>query len=230
MTKTNGVMKIGEIIHSEPPRLLVLFDAGQGDIVRVVADVLGQTHTIVGSLEGAAGQLDHAVIGLDNSSISQAAELKKISQTVVTTHCIDTVDLRDEELSSLCDYEYLYTQKQFMRRDVARFLGFVLGQIKPHDDLKKKTRTTLLSMTFPDVRAALPNLDILSVGADSVELRVDLLKEPGTDIAEHPVPSIKYVGEQVMLLRQRTELPIIFTTRCIKENGETGTRYERDQC
>ena len=219
MTKINAVMKIEEIIHNEAPRLLVLFDQGQEDIVRVFADVLGQRHVVVKSLEGAAGQPDNAVVGLDNSLIPQPADIRRRSRTVITTHCIDKQDLRDENLTSFCDYEYLYTQKQFVRRDIARFLGFGLGQIKPHDDLKRKARTHLLSMTFPDIRAALPNLDILSVGADSIELRVDLLQEPTPDSPISSMPSIKYVGEQLMLLRQRTELPIIFTTRCTKENG-----------
>ena len=83
-----------------------------------------------------------------------------------------------------------------------------------------KPRTYFLSMTFPDVRAALSNIDILTVGADAVELRVDLLKEPLNDGTFAQVPSLSYVGEQVMLLRQRTELPIIFTTRCTRENGQ----------
>jgi 3-dehydroquinate dehydratase I len=218
MTKSNGVMRIEDIIHSESPRLLVLFDKGQEEIVHVVADVLGQNHSIVDSLEHAAGQPDNVVVGLDNSHVSQPGELCGHKRTVITAHCIDALDLRNEDVTIYCDYEYLYTQK-IVRRDLARFLGFVLGQIKPHEDLKKKGRTTLLSTTFPDIRAALPNLDILSVGADSVELRVDLLQEPTTDSPVSPVPSIKYVGEQVMLLRQRTELPIIFTTRCIRENG-----------
>lgn len=216
MKKSNGVMKIEEIIHNETPRLLVLFDKGQDDIIRVVADVLGQRYGIVESLEIAAGQPDNAVVGLDNSLIPQPEDLRLMKRTIVTTHCIDLQDFRDEHLTSFCDYEYLYTQKQPVRRDVARFLGFVLGQVKPHDDLKKKARTTLLSTTFPDIRAALPNLDILSVGADSVELRVDLLEEPASN---REVPGVNYVGEQVMLLRQRTELPIIFTTRCTNENG-----------
>ena len=63
------------------------------------------------------------------------------------------------------------------------------------------------------------NLDILSVGADAIELRVDLLKEPLADGSFSEIPSLKYVGEQLMVLRQRTELPIIYTTRCTKENG-----------
>ena len=219
MTKSNGVMKIQEIIHVEPPRLLILFDKGQEEIVRVVADVLGQTYGIVESLDGAAGRPDDVVVGLQNDLIPDPGAIRNVERTVITTHAIDVQDLRDEDITTVCDYEYLYTGENFVRRDIARFLGFILGQTKPHEDLKKKARTTLLSTTFPDIRAALPNLDILSVGADSVELRVDLLEEGPNGAIIGAVPSLKYVGEQVMLLRQRTELPIIFTTRCVEENG-----------
>lgn len=229
MIKSNGVMKIDEIMNNEPPRLLILFDKGQEEITRVVADVLGHTHCLAGSLEVAKGWSDEVVIGIENTNIvSSACEesqhsplevLRRLDRTIITTHCIDLQDWRDEQLTSFCDYEYLYTQRTALRRDLARFLGFVLGQVKPHEDLKRKQRTTLLSTTFPDIRGALPNLDILSVGADSVELRVDLLRDPATDGEFGSVPGLKYVGEQVMLLRQRTELPIIFTTRCTKENG-----------
>lgn len=223
MTKSNGVMKIEEIIHSEPPRLLVLFDEGQEDILQIVADVVGQPYVAVDAADDIAGRQVDVVVGISNQKISEPEALRQIQRTILTTHCLDTGDLRDEDLTSVCDYEYLYTLKPFLRRDLARFLGFVLGQIKPHEDLKKKRRTTLLSTTFPDVRTALPNLDILSVGADSVEIRVDLLKEPeangASDAAATGVPGLKYVGEQIMWLRQRTELPIIFTTRCTNENG-----------
>lgn len=219
MTKTNGVVKIEEIIHAEPPRLLILFDKGQDEIVRIVADVLGQAYCVVESLEGAGERADRVIVGLENGLVSPPEALQNSKRTVVTTHAIDLQDLRDEYFTSLCDYEYLYTQKNFAKRDAARFFGFILGQIRPHDDLKKKSRSTLLSTTFPDIRAALPNLDILTVGADSVELRVDLLEEPLDSGGVSSVPGVKYVGEQVMLLRQRTELPIIFTTRCTAENG-----------
>ncbi|KAK4575209.1 hypothetical protein LTR86_001061 [Recurvomyces mirabilis] len=219
MTKGNGVMKIEEIIHNETPRLLVVYDKGQDDIVKTVADVIGQKFELVDKVEKIEGHAENIVVGLENAAVGQVSDIGQLKRIIITTHCIDAADLRDEDVTSRCDYEYLYLQKQFDRRDLARFLGFVLGQIKPHEDLRKKTRTTLLSTTFPDIRAALPNLDILSVGADSVELRVDLLKDADADASNATVPSIKYVGEQVMLLRQRTELPIIFTTRCTKENG-----------
>ncbi|KAH9839631.1 shikimate 3-dehydrogenase (NADP+) [Teratosphaeria destructans] len=219
MTKNHGVMRIEEIIHNEAPRLLVLFDDGQEVIVKLVADILGQKHVVVGQLDEGAGQLDNVVVGLDNSLVSQPESLRRYDRVVLTTHCVDGKDFRDERVTTFCDYEYLYTRDQGVRRDLARYLGFVLGQMKPHDDLKKKARTTLLSTTFPDIRAALPNIDILSVGADSVELRVDLLESPSPDGTSRSIPSIEYVGEQVMILRQRTELPIIFTIRCTKENG-----------
>lgn len=223
MTKSNGVMKIEEIIHAEPPRLLVLFDEGQQDILQIIADVVGQPFLALEALDELAGRHDDVVFGMSNQRVADAEALLAAKRTIITTHCLDAGDLRDENLTKFCDYEYLYTQKPFLRRDLARFLGFVLGQITPHENLIKKRRTTLLSTTFPDLRTALPNLDILSVGADSVEIRVDLLKEPenhrDSDTMDIGVPSLKYVGEQVMWLRQRTELPIIFTTRCTKENG-----------
>lgn len=220
--KSNGVMKIDEIIHAEPQPtgILILFDRGQEEIVRVVADIVGKSFTFVDRLDGAIGRTDEGIVGLQNDMLARPYDmLEKVGRTVITTHAIDGKDLRDEEQASYCDYEYLYSSKRFKRRTLARFMAFVLGQIRPHEELKTKPRTTLLSTTFPDIRAALPNMDILSVGADSVELRVDLLKEQAVNGYNPSVPSLKYVGEQVMLLRERTELPIIFTTRCTKENG-----------
>ncbi|EHK45357.1 hypothetical protein TRIATDRAFT_39433 [Trichoderma atroviride IMI 206040] len=124
--------------------------------------------------------------------------------------------------------------KDVDREDEGFVIGLPLGDAK-HDVeerdqqllvainahcLMAKSRTFFISTTFPDVHAALPNLDILTVGADAVEIRVDLLREPKGDGAFSDIPSLSYVGQQVMLLRQRTELPIIFTTRCTNENGK----------
>jgi hypothetical protein len=65
-------------------------------------------------------------------------------------------------------------------------------------------------LTFPDVNDATPNLEIVSVGADVLELRVDLPREKGTT---EGLPRLEYVAEQLLALRRRTELPIIFTIR-----------------
>ncbi|KAF2759778.1 aldolase [Pseudovirgaria hyperparasitica] len=219
-SKSMAVVDVQEIPTLQKPSLLVVFGKESEALVGVIADVLGQKAEISGSVSEVKAGLKDTIHGISRKSfLAEAAEWDS-SRLLLNTHCVDGEgETLDEAFSSQCDYEYLYTKTTFYRRDLARFLSFILGQINPHDSLAKKLRTTLLSTTFPDIHAALPNLDILSVGADAVELRVDLLKEPLPDGSYSPIPSLKYVGEQLMTLRQRTELPIIYTTRCTNENG-----------
>jgi 3-dehydroquinate dehydratase-1 len=217
--KGNGLLNIQEISPPSKPSLLIIHDGGEESIVRVFADVLGQPWALATSVEDVRLGVGSTIYGLANSMIGTQLDNWDRSRLLINAHCVDGGHRFDESLTDRCDYEYLYTKSPFFRRDVARFLSFILGQIGHHRDLARKARTTLISTTFPDVRAALPNLDILSVGADAVEIRVDLLKEPLEDGTFGAIPSLKYVGEQVMLLRQRTELPIIYTTRCTNENG-----------
>lgn len=217
--KEVGTIEVQEIPSGHRPALLLLHGEGEEDIVSIFADVLGQPWEATTSLEDVKTGPRATIYGMRNSvAVAQAGSWDR-SRILINTHCVDGPHPRDDDITDHCDYEYLYTVSTFFRRDVARFLSLVLGQISPHRDLTKKARTTLISTTFPDVRAALPNLDILSVGADAIEIRVDLLEEPLQDGGVSKVPSLKYVGEQLMLLRQRTELPIIYTTRCTEENG-----------
>jgi 3-dehydroquinate dehydratase-1 len=219
--KEGGVVQIEELANGTKPgpALLIIHNEGEDDIVGVIADVLGQAWKLAASMGEVKMGLGSTIYGLKNTLVGSHLNAWDRSRVVINVHCVDGAHAQDEALSERCDYEYLFTRSPFFRRDVARFLSFILGQIGPHRDLAKKARTTLISTTFPDVRAALPNLDILSVGADAIEIRVDLLEEPLPDGSSSRVPSLRYVGEQVMLLRQRTELPIIYTTRCTNENG-----------
>ncbi|EON68832.1 hypothetical protein W97_08090 [Coniosporium apollinis CBS 100218] len=221
LPEKTGVVEVQELGKVNKPTLLVIYGQGQEEIVSVIADVLGQPWILVQTLEEAEAVAEEIIAGILDTSAAPGLEGRSRtgSRLVINTHCVDGDQELNEVVSSYCDHEYLYTQSPFYRRDVARFFAFILGQSYHYENLAKKAKTTLLSMTFPDVRTALPNLDILSVGADVVELRVDLLKEPLADGSFSPVPSLKYVGEQFMILRQRTELPIIFTTRCTNENG-----------
>ncbi|PVI07974.1 aldolase [Periconia macrospinosa] len=212
-------MDIQEIPSTTKPALLCLHGEGEEDIVGVFADVLGQAWIPATSIDHVKAAPSSTIVALRNNLPGACSTDRGHSRLVINTHCVDGPHSRDDSIAEYCDYEYLYTKSPFFRRDVARFLSFILGQISPHRDLTKKARTTLISTTFPDVHHALPNLDILSVGADAIEIRVDLLEEPLPDGTVNKVPSLKYVGEQLMILRQRTELPIIFTTRCTKENG-----------
>lgn len=217
--QAGGVVEVLAVPNGARPSLLFLHNDDEEDIVGVFADVLGQAWETAASVEEVKAGPPSTIYTIRNTSVGSQLENWDLSRLVINTHRVDGPHPRDETVTELCDYEYLYTKAPFFRRDVARFLSFVLGQIGHHRDLAKKARTTLISTTFPDVRAALPNLDILSVGADAIEIRVDLLEEPLPDGTTSKIPSLKYVGEQLMLLRQRTELPIIYTTRCTKENG-----------
>jgi 3-dehydroquinate dehydratase-1 len=217
--KEGAVIDVHEIPSGDRPALLILYNKGEEDIVSIFADVLGQKWAPVASVEEANSAPSSTIYGLSNALPLSQLEGRDRSRLLINTHRVDGGYELNEALTDHCDYEYLYTRSTFFRRDVSRFLSFILGQIGPHRDLTKKARTTLISTTFPDVHAALPNLDILSVGADAIEIRVDLLEEPLPDGTVSRIPSLKYVGEQLMVLRQRTELPIIYTTRCTKENG-----------
>lgn len=211
----------GDALQKGDQRIVtVIYGTGQERIVYEVADVLGKPCRMRQTFSQVSEQDRDVVIGLAASEAKADIDQRNKNLVVaINAHCVELGMPPDLHLSAQCDYEFLYTQQPFLRQDLSRFISFVLGQICHHTELMAKPRTLFISTTFPDVRTALPNLDILTVGSDAVELRVDLLQEPIGDGKFSEIPSLKYVGEQVMLLRQRTELPIIFTTRCTKENG-----------
>ncbi|KAI9167282.1 Pentafunctional AROM polypeptide [Paramyrothecium foliicola] len=201
--------------------VVIIHGTGQESIVSLFAEVLGKPFRLKRAF-GEVTQDEHShVIGLAAHEAKADIESRNRDLVVaINAHCVNLGMPPDVHLSANCDYEFLYTESSYLRRYLTRFISFTLGQISHHEELMAKPRTYFISTTFPDVHAALPNLDILTVGADAVEIRVDLLREPRGDGTFFDIPSLSYVGEQVMLLRQRTELPIIFTTRCTRENGK----------
>ncbi|KAL4870698.1 type I 3-dehydroquinase-domain-containing protein [Aspergillus spectabilis] len=212
-----------QAIPQDPSRTVVtVYGPGQDTIVQVVADILGKPWTTETSLSAFGRGSNAVVVGVQATDLAGSLEgCDKSGCMLVNLHCVDDGSFPEDALTELCDYEFLYSVRTpFLRRDLTRFLSLILGQTRPHEDLKTKGRTNFISTTFPDVHAALPNLDILSVGSDAVELRVDLLVDPVPQDPPSPVPSLRYVGQQLMLLRQHTEMPIIFTTRCTKEGGK----------
>lgn len=221
----SAALPLASVIQTPPPEpthtVVIVYRAGQDAIVQVVAEILGKPWTTETSLSTLRKGSNAVVVGILADDLAGSLEgSEKTDRVLINTHCVDDGSFPEGSLSDSCNYEFLYSLRSpFFRRDLTRFLSLILGQTRPHEDLKTKNRTNFISTTFPDVHAALPNLDILSVGSDAVELRVDLLVDP-LQQASDPVPSLRYVGQQLMLLRQHTELPIIFTTRCTKENGK----------
>lgn len=199
---------------------VIVFGHGQERVLSLVAEVLGKPFKLKRSFQDVKDEDDGFVVGIPAADAAASIADRDRQQVVaVNTHCVTMGMPPHETLSTYCDYEFLYVESPYFRRSLSRFLSFTMGQISHHEELMAKPRTLFMSTTFPDVRAALPNLDILTVGPDAIEIRVDLLREPLPDGRFSDVPSLSYVGEQVMLLRERTELPIIFTTRCTNENG-----------
>lgn len=218
----NVALSISPPAETPSRTIVIVFGSGQEHIVQIVAEVLGKPWTTETSLATLPKGSDVVVAGVLAQDLERSLEgCDRSALILINVHCVEDGSAPEDALTEACDYEFLFSRSPFLRRDLTRFLSLILGQTRPHEDLRTKSRTNFISTTFPDVHAALPNLDILSVGSDAVEIRVDLLVEPArSGGTAGSVPSLRYVGQQLMLLRQHTELPIIFTTRCTRENGK----------
>ena len=102
-------------------------------------------------------------------------------------------------------------------KELERFIAILTGKRHPFDRIRSRDRSFFVSLTVPDVAAALDFIPEVVVGSDAVELRVDLLEDPSSrDI----IPSLEYVANQLAILRGSSDLPIIFTVRTIAQGGK----------
>lgn len=130
---------------------------------------------------------------------------------------------RRKEWYRECSNNQYYSQKSSATaltkasKDLERFLELIIDRRRPLDAIKSKKHSFFVSLTVPDVNAALHLLPEVVVGSDAVELRVDLLKDP--ENKDGP-PSPDYVATQVAILRVSVALPIIFTVRTQCQGGK----------
>ncbi|KAH7105824.1 Pentafunctional AroM protein [Auriculariales sp. MPI-PUGE-AT-0066] len=105
--------------------------------------------------------------------------------------------------------------------EIARFFKFVSGVDHNLVDLQPdgSRRSYFLSLTFPDVSQVLSKIREVTIGADAIELRVDLLSESGNAAVAPNVPSVLFVRAQLAALRSAISLPVIFTVRTISQGG-----------
>ena len=101
-------------------------------------------------------------------------------------------------------------------QDLKLFLRTITGQRRPLEVIKAKQQSFFVSLTCPDIAAAVGLVEEVAVGSDAVELRVDLLEDPQNP---NQPPSAEYVAHQVSVLRGATSLPIIFTVRTQSQGG-----------
>ena len=100
--------------------------------------------------------------------------------------------------------------------DFARFLSTITGHHRALQHLKKKKYSFFVCLTLPDVSPSLPILKKAVVGADAVELRVDLLKDHHSS---SNIPSVEYVTDQISKIQSVVAIPLIFTIRTQSQGG-----------
>ncbi len=133
-----------------------------------------------------------------------------------------SVWLRRKQWYQDCSNYEFYSQRtsptalRIASKDLKIFLGAITGRRRPLEAIKAKQQSFFVSLTCPDIAAAVGSLYEVTVGSDAVELRVDLLEDP-----QNPggPPSAEYVAYQVSVLRGATSLPIIFTIRTQSQGG-----------
>ena len=123
------------------------------------------------------------------------------------------------ECSNYQHYSQKAPSKSLSRasRDLNRFISTITGQRRPLEKITAKAQSYFVSLTVPDVAAALAFLPEVVVGSDAMELRVDLLKDPANP--DGP-PSVEYVANQLAILHGSTDLPVIFTVRTKSQGGK----------
>ena len=103
------------------------------------------------------------------------------------------------------------------REDFSRFLSQISGLNTHFEDVKRKKQSFFVSLTVPDIAAAVDILPAVATGSDAVEVRVDLLEDPES---ENGIPTIDFLSVQIAHLRSVVDLPVIFTLRTVSQGGK----------
>lgn len=102
--------------------------------------------------------------------------------------------------------------------DFSRFLALISGKGEALKQLKKRKHSFFVCLSCPMILPVVHTLPEIVVGADAVELRVDLLEDPNATVDGMPTP--EFVVDQLALLRTVTTLPVIFTLRTQSQGGK----------
>ncbi|KAG5436961.1 hypothetical protein PCANB_001371 [Pneumocystis canis] len=105
-----------------------------------------------------------------------------------------------------------------LKHSFNRFLKTITGQYDSFSQILKKERSYFLSLAFSDLQSLYPLLDIVTIGCDAIELRIDLFQEPGNN-NNNKYPTLEYLTEQISFLRRKINLPFIYTLRTTDHGG-----------
>ncbi|PVH97008.1 Pentafunctional AroM protein [Periconia macrospinosa] len=102
-------------------------------------------------------------------------------------------------------------------QDFSRFLDLISGKSTALASFKKKKHSFFVCLSAPELLPWVEKLPEIIVGADAVELRVDLLEDPN---GSEGLPSPEFVVDQLALLRTVVSIPVIFTLRTKSQGGK----------
>ncbi|KAL9047868.1 MAG: hypothetical protein Q9162_007928 [Coniocarpon cinnabarinum] len=124
------------------------------------------------------------------------------------------------------NYQYFVTETKTMRdadsiavdeqRRFSQFFRLITQDTDPLTVIKQSNYSTFVSLTFPSIATHEAAIRSATIGANAVELRVDLLIDPHDPSKP---PSEAYVLQQTSLLRVATDLPVVFTIRTQSQGG-----------
>ncbi|WVR05112.1 pentafunctional AROM polypeptide [Kwoniella sp. DSM 27419] len=205
--KGNHVIALGGgIVETEVARQLLAAHVAKGGIVVHVTRALEDIDGFLSSIGSTAGRPNWG------ESFADVYKRREPWYTQCSSHefynVLDSVGGQSPE-----------EHQQAMRTECERFFKFVKGISSNRPRLSADNPTSFLSLTFPDITAALANMAELTEGADAVELRVDLLKSSGTAPSSPGLPPASYVAKQLASLRLATSLPIVFSVRTKDQGG-----------
>ncbi|KAF2458622.1 EPSP synthase-domain-containing protein [Lineolata rhizophorae] len=100
--------------------------------------------------------------------------------------------------------------------DFSRFMSLISGSAEVLENIQKKKHSFFVCLSVPNIKACYDDLSEIVVGADAIELRVDLLEDPN---GQGPMPTPDFLVDQVSILRSVTRLPLIFTLRTAAQGG-----------
>jgi pentafunctional AROM polypeptide len=101
--------------------------------------------------------------------------------------------------------------------DFSRFLDLISGKSAALKTFKKRKQSFFVCLSVPEILPWVELLPKIVVGADAVELRVDLLEDPNS---KNGTPSPEFVIDQLALLRTVISIPLIFTLRTRAQGGK----------
>lgn len=141
--------------------------------------------------------------------------MKDETRPAYTTEIREVYERRKPWYDLCSNYTYYSSQSRIPNNaeipaEFSRFVSQLFGKSDHLGAALGKEESFFVSLTMPDVQSAAELIPQVSVGADALELRVDLLKDQSNDS----------IVEQVSLLRQLSDLPIIYTVRTKSQAGQ----------